>query len=84
MIAKNCYLICDAAKKTFYQKQMQEFYLIGIQFVQTPQDADLILVIDTNTDVPSISSIKEVTDAPIFVIDKNFSSNQIKRKLIGY
>lgn len=81
MIAKNCYLICDTDKKTFYQKQMQEFYLIGIHFVQTPQDADLILVIDTDTD---ITSIKKVTDAPIFVIDKNFASNQVKRTLIGY
>lgn len=79
MIAKNCYLICDTDKKTFYQKQMQEFYLIGIHFVQNPLDADLILVIDA--DIPSL---KEVTNIPIFVIDKNFSSTEIKRTVIGY
>lgn len=79
MIAKNCYLICDIDKKTFYQKKMQEFYLIGIHFVQTPEDADLILVIDE--DIPAI---EEVTGTPIFVIDKNFSSNQLKRTIIGY
>lgn len=80
MIVKKCYLLCNDEKREYYQNQMQNFYLVGVSFVNEMEQADLILIMEN--EVQSISSIKEKTNIPVFVISHNFSSKHLKQEII--